>query len=435
METKCNNLSPEAKQEIGALLSTFEEFKRQNDERLKAIERKGRADTLDEQKVDRINRALDREIRKLERNLRQRKTANYGNMQRKALTPMQKKALETGVRRQRFDLKPSARGVDPQHKAAFLNFMRSGAEGPMRAVMQRKAATLGTSPDGGYLVHSELEMMIDRLVSEVSPIRQVASVQSISGASLRKPWSPGGATAGWVGETSNRPQTTTPTLNILEFPAMELYAMPAATQTLLDDAAVNIEEWLANEVQITFAEQEGAAFVNGDGVAKPRGLLSYTMVADASWATNKIGFITSGGASGFAASNPADKLLDLIYAPKQAFRQNASWLMNRATVSEVRKLKDGNGNYLWQPSLAAGEPATLQGYPIVEAEDMPDIGAGTFPILFGDFKRGYMIVDRIGVRVLRDPYTTKPYILFYTTKRVGGGVQNFEAFKAFKISA
>jgi HK97 family phage major capsid protein len=214
---------------------------------------------------------------------------------------------------------------------------------------------------------------------------------------------------------------------------MELYAMPAATQVLLDDAQVDTEAWLASEVQTVFAEQESTAFVTGNGTNKPKGFLSYTNVADGSFSWGNIGYVATGVSAGFAASNPADNLLDLAYAPKQAYRANGSWVMNRKTESTIRKFKDTTRNYIWQPGTVAGAPATLFGYPVVESEDMPDIAANSYSVAFGDFARGYLIVDRAGIRVLRDPFTAKPYILFYTTKRVGGGVQNFEAIKLLKF--
>jgi HK97 family phage major capsid protein len=243
------------------------------------------------------------------------------------------------------------------------------------------------------------------------------------------------AASGWVGETDSRAQTNTPTIAALDFPAMDLYAMPAATQTLLDDAQVDIEQWLANEVQIVFAEQEGAAFINGDGSAKPTGFLNYTTAADASWAWGKIGYIASGADGAFASSDPSDALINLAYAPKQGYRANGTWVMNRKTEAAIRKFKDGDDNYIWQPGTAIGQPASLLGYPVAEAEDMPDIASNSYSIAFGDFARGYLIVDRVGINVLRDPFSAKPYVLFYTTKRVGGGVQNFEAIKLMKFAA
>ncbi|WP_417480137.1 phage major capsid protein, partial [Maricaulis maris] len=216
-------------------------------------------------------------------------------------------------------------------------------------------------------------------------------------------------------------------------PAAELYAMPAATQQLLDDAMVDVEDWLAEEVRDVFAAQESAAFVSGDGINKPRGLLDYTAVAEGTQAWGELGYVATGTAGGFDATDPADALIDLIYAPRTAYRAKGRFLMNRQTVSAVRRFKDADGNYLWQPALGEGATSTLLGYPVTEAEDMPDIGTDSASIAFGDFARGYLVLDRQGVEVLRDPFSAKPYVLFYTTKRVGGGVQDFEAIKLLKF--
>jgi HK97 family phage major capsid protein len=243
-----------------------------------------------------------------------------------------------------------------------------------------------------------------------------------------------GPAVGWVGETDARPQTSSPVLDELSFPAMELYAMPAATAVLLEDSAVNLDQWIAQEVEQVFATQEGTAFVSGDGSNKPKGFLSYTTVADASWSWGNIGYIASGAAGAFPSSNPSDVLIDFIYAVKAPYRQNANFVMNRKTQATVRKFKDSTGNYIWQPPAVAGGRASLMGFPVIESEDMPDIAANALSIAFGDFGSGYLVVDRAGVSVLRDPYTAKPYVLFYTTKRVGGGVQNFEAIKLMKFA-
>jgi HK97 family phage major capsid protein len=211
---------------------------------------------------------------------------------------------------------------------------------------------------------------------------------------------------------------------------MELYAMPAATPTLLEDSAVNVDEWLAAEVEQAFATQEGTAFVSGDGSNKPKGFLSYTNVAEASWTWGNVGYIASGAAGAFPAADPSDVLVDLIYALKAGYRQNGAFVMNRKTQSVVRKFKDDGGSYLWQPPAQAGGRATLMTFPVIEAEDMPDIAANSYSVAFGDFRSGYLVVDRQGVTVLRDPFTAKPYVLFYTTKRVGGGVQDFDAINS-----
>jgi HK97 family phage major capsid protein len=224
-------------------------------------------------------------------------------------------------------------------------------------------------------------------------------------------------------------------LDSLSFPAMELYAMPAATSTLLEDSAVNIDEWLAAEVEQAFAVQEGQAFVTGDGSNKPKGFLAYETIANASWEWGKLGHVLTGVDGEFPAADPSDVLVDLIYALKAGYRQNGSFVMNRKTQAAVRKFKDEGGNYLWQPPAQAGGRASLMTFPVVEAEDMPDIDDDSLSVAFGDFGRGYLVVDRAGVRVLRDPFTAKPYVLFYTTKRVGGGVQDFDAIKVLKFAA
>jgi HK97 family phage major capsid protein len=197
---------------------------------------------------------------------------------------------------------------------------------------------------------------------------------------------------------------------------------------------VNIDEWLAQEVEQVFATQEGAAFIVGDGVNKPKGFLSYNVVANGSWSWGNIGYVATGAPGAFPASNPTDVLVDLIYSAKAAYRQNSVFVLNRKTQSTIRKFKDTTGNYLWQPPAAAGARASLMTFPVIEAEDMPDVSPGSFAAAFGDFYRGYLIVDRSGVTVLRDPYSAKPYVLFYTTKRVGGGVQDYDAIKLLKFA-
>ncbi|HVZ90905.1 MAG TPA: phage major capsid protein [Rhizomicrobium sp.] len=399
----------EIRQAFDDLAREFDAFKQANDERLGEIEKRS-ADVVTEDKVERINQALTE--------------------QKRALDELVLASQRPAIGGERKSFSPQLR----ERKAAFDRYVRKGDAGGLDA-LELKALSAGSNPDGGYTVPLEIESTIDRVLAKASPIRSIATVRQIGANVYRKPIATAGAASGWTGETDSVAQTNTPTLAALDFPAMELYAMPAATQTLLDDSQVDIEQWLADEVQIVFAEQEGAAFVNGDGSNKPTGFLQYATIADASWSWGKLGYIASGADGAFAASNPADALLDLAYAPKQGYRANGRWVMNRKTESAVRKFKDDNGNYIWQPGTTAGQPATLFGYPVTEVEDMPDIASNSFAIAFGDFARGYLVVDRIGVRVLRDPYSAKPYVLFYTTKRVGGGVQNFEAIKLMKFAA
>lgn len=387
-----------------ALMRAFEQFKAANDARLDAIERK-RGDVLLEEKVDRIDRALSEQKSQIER------AALAGR--RPGL------AADQAV---------------SEHKSAWAAYLRRGDISALNTFESKALSVVGDptpgGQDGGYVAPPELDRMIEQRLRQVSPMRAIATVRTTGANVFKKPISLTAAGTGWVAETGARTQTDTPTLALLEFPTSELYANLAATQTLLDDSFVNLEEWIASEVEEAFAGQERAAFVNGDGDDKPKGFLNYDAVAEGSYVWGKIGHILTGADGGFGAT-PVDKLIDLIYAPKTQYRQNARFVMNRKTVSAVRKLKDGDDRYIWEPNDAGG--STLLGYPITEIEDMPDIATDARAIAFGDFARGYLIVDRAGVRVLRDPYSAKPYVLFYVTKRVGGGVQNFDAIKALKF--
>lgn len=400
--------SPEITGAFEEFMRAFEAFRDSNDTRLAAIERRAGVDVLTEEKLARIDEALDTTKRRMD----------------ELILKAQRPTLGAEPRLQS--------GPAEEHKRAFLTYVRSG-EGTALRRLEEKALSVGSNPDGGFLVPPELETDIARRLALISPIRSLATVRSISASVFNKAFSTTGPAAGWVGETDARPETTSQPLAQLSFPATEIYAMPSATQSLLDDAAVNVEQWIAEEVEQIFAERGGAAFVNGDGIKKPTGFLAPTKVANASWSWSKIGYLATGVAGAFAASNPSDILIDLIYALKAGYRQNATFVMNRKVQSAVRKFKTTTGDYLWQPPAAPGGKAMLMIFPIAEAEDMPDIATDSYSIAFGDFRRGYLVVDRMGIRVLRDPYSAKPYVLFYTTKRVGGGVQDFDAIKLLKF--
>lgn len=391
----------------GDFLHAFEAFKETNDQRLGDIERRMSADVVTTDKLDRINRALDEY------------KGTVDQLLLKAARPQRGGSVVRS-------------GAVSEHKNAFDDYMRRGEAQHLRR-LEEKALSVGTNSDGGYLVPEEIEAGVMRALRDASPIRAISGVRQVSGNTYKKPFAITGAATGWVAETGTRDQTNSPTLSELAFPTMELYAMPAATQTLLEDAAVNIDEWVAEEVRIAFAEQENTAFVSGNGTNKPKGFLSYTMIAEASWAWDKIGYLTTGVSGALPASDPADKLIDLVYTLKSAYRGGAQWVLNRSTQAEIRKIKDGDGNYIWRPGDQAGQGATLMTFPIAETEDMPEIAANSFSIAFGDFGRGYLVVDRLGIRILRDPFSAKPYVLFYTTKRVGGGVQDFNAIKLLKF--
>jgi HK97 family phage major capsid protein len=388
--------------DMDELMQAFEAFKETNDRRLAEIERRGSEDAVTADKLARIEKTMDAISLK------------------QARVPLG----ETGAQ------KPAA---ELAHKSAFDGYVRKGETANLTA-LEQKALSVGTDADGGYLVPKETERAVNTALKNVSPIRSIAGVRQVSGSVYKVPFATTGAATGWVGETAVRPQTNTPTLAELSFPTMELYAMPAATQAILDDSAVDIDAWLAEEVRVAFAQQEGTAFLTGDGVNKPKGFLTYPTVANASWTWGNVGFVTSGAAGAFPAVNQADKLIDLVYAVKGTYRANGSFVMNRSTLGTVRKMKDADGAYIWQPSGDASQPSTLLGYSVVEAEDMPNIAANSLSIAFGDFASGYLIVDRVGIRVLRDPYSSKPYVLFYTTKRVGGGIKDFDAIKLMQFS-
>jgi len=335
--------------------------------------------------------------------------------------------------------------VDPDvaaHDKAFAGWFRKGNEpSSMRELEVKAKLTTQSDPDGGFLVPTTMEAGIDRVLGTVSAVRSAARVITIGGSEYKRLVSMGGATSGWVGEENERPETDTPVLREIAINTGEIYANPYATQTMLDDAVVDIASWLADEVSIEFAEQEGSAFVLGDGKKKPRGFLNYDKVANKDYGTGKtsawgkLGFIGTGAANGFkAAGEGADCLMDLYYALKAGYRAGASFMLSDEVMGTVRKMKDGEGNYLWAPPTAEMS-ATFLGKPTITDDNMPGVNAGEFPIAFGNFQRGYTIIDRQGVRILRDPFTKKPFVGFYTTKRVGGGVTNFEAIKLLKIAA
>ncbi len=397
---------------LADLQKTFEAFKQENDARLKGIDKRF-DDVVQAEKVDRINA----DMTKLQAALDEINAA----------VAAAKLGGDSGA---------GLNANERAHAAAFDQFFRKGVENNLRELEVKAAASTSSDPDGGYTVSKQIETTIDRVLSTVSTMRQLARVVPISSAVYKKLIGQGGATSGWVGEKDARTETDSPTLVALEFPAMEIYAMPSATQGLLDDGSVDIAQWLGDEVSITFAEQEGAAFISGNGVAKPRGILGYTAIADASYTWGKLGYIATGVAAALsdASNNGVDALISMAYALKQGYRTNASWLMNRKTAGTARRFKDSYGQYLWQPATQLGHPPTLLGYPQYDDDNMSDVGANAYPVAFGDFQRGYLIVDRVGIRVLRDPYTNKPYVSFYTTKRVGGGVQNFEAIKLLKVA-
>lgn len=394
--------------------NAVEGFREVNDRRLTEIERRGTPDVLTVDHVQRLEQVVaGLETRMNEQTLKANRPHLSGET----------RAIER---------RGSVSGTSYEHKRAFEGYMRSGMEVPLRQ-LEEKALSVSSGPDGGYTVPIELETYIMTRLANISPIRQIAGNRQVSSPSFQKAFSPTGPQGGWVAETSLASITNSPPLQQMSFPTMELYAMPSATQNLLDDSVVDIETWLAGEIDTVFAVQEGAAFVNGTGTNMPKGFLAYPTVQDANYSWGNIGYLATGVAGAFPSSNPSDILVSLVYELFAGYRQNATWVMSRKTQAVIRQMKDTQGHYLWQPPASLGQSASLINFPLVEAEDMPQIATGSFSIAFGDFRRGYLVVDRIGLRLLRDPYSAKPFVLFYTTKRVGGGVQDFNAIKLLKF--
>lgn len=399
---------------IAQVNSSFETFKAEQEAAVKDL-KKGMEDVVRAEKIERIETSVSDLTKAVE--------------DAKAAVDAMKIGGDPGDG-------PSA--ASREYAKAFDAYARRGKrEDELPELAVKAALTTDSDPDGGYFVPENVDSTVTRVLGVNSAVRTISRVVSVGSDSFKMLVGQGGAGSGWVAEKDARPETDTPTLSQLDLAFGELYANPAASQRTLDDAMFNVESWLADEIAIAFAEAEGAAFIAGNGVKKPRGLLSYDMVANASYEWGKIGYIASGKSDGFLAPtssvSPADALVDLFYALKAGYRNGATWLMGDATVGAIRKFKDGDGTWLWQPPTAEA-PATIMGKPVVTDDNMPGVSADQFPVLFGDFARAYTVADVVGTRVLRDPFTNKPFVHFYTTKRVGGGVSNFEAVKALKIA-
>lgn len=388
---------------------TFEEFKAANDARL------AKHDALLEEKTNKLNDELTKISKEIKEQL--------ANVEKLAARP------------RRGDGKSDTAEM-AEYKKGLFAYIKKGNDDGLRG-LEVKALNAGTNPDGGYTVHAELDTAIDRVARATVAMRQVAEVRTTSARSYKKRVTTSGASAGgWGTERTTPSETGTPGMVELEFTPGLLWAEPQATTELLEDSDQDIESWLADEVGITFQEQENGAFITGTGVNRPRGFLSYDIVANGSYAWGKIGYTASGHATAFASSNPTDAFIDLMHSLKSSYRPGAVWMMNDTVLGTIRKFKDGQGNYILMPSkdVIGGFTETLLGKPIVSDDNMPNTGSNEYPVAFGDFKRGYVIVDRRGTQVLRDALTAKPFVKFYTTRRVGGGVKNFEAIKVMKCA-
>jgi len=388
-----------------AIGKKFDEFKEKNDKRVDALEAEkgklsGQVETLNIKltELDELKANLEKELLELKR------PGGGGNTK-----------------------------VASEHKSAFLQFVRKGKDDGL-AELQQKALQTTVESDGGYAVPEELDRTIIELLRDESPMRQVCGQMTIGTADYKKLANLGGAGSGWVGEVAERPPTGTPTLAQVVAFMGEIYANPQATQTSLDDLFFDAEKWLNGEVATEFAEREGSAFLLGDGVNKPKGLLAYAMdlASDKTRVFGKLQNVKSGTAGDF----DADDLVKLVHTLKKGYRRQALWMLSTMSLFKVRTFKDAQtGAYIWQPGLQAGQPSSLLGYGVEENEDMPEVAADANAIVFGDFKRAYTVVDRLGTRVLRDPYTNKPNVGFYTTKRVGGMLTDSRAVKVLTLSA
>lgn len=439
--------------EIKSLLDkqgeAFEAFKSTIDEEMKS--KLGKDDPLVTEKLEKIEKSLDQAVegkaaidaaieaeRKEREDLEARLNRNgiQADSEKDAKAQLELKefnvVLEGLASERKRKFEPLDREGFDQYKAAQDHFLRHGKED--LSPEEVKTMSVGSDADGGYFVTPDTTGRTVRKIFETSPIRQVASVQTISTDKLEGMEDRGEAGAGYAGETSQGSDTTTPQIGEWSIPVWWIDTEPKVTQQFLDDPAIDVEAWLSNKVADKFARFTNAEFVAG-AVGKIRGITSYTTAADSgsgvTWGS--IGHIATGTAGAFPSSNPADKLYDVLGALKDGYLTNARWMTRRSVVTLIRKFKDGMGNYLWQPSFVAGQPETIMGYPVLRAEDMPAVATNSLSLAFGDFGAAYQIVDRQGMRVLRDPFTSKPYVKFYTTMRTGGGVIDFEAIKFLKF--
>ncbi|MEM8692904.1 MAG: phage major capsid protein [Pseudomonadota bacterium] len=328
---------------------------------------------------------------------------------------------------------PLAGAIDAgaPHQKAFNAYLRSGDDDGLRGLeLEGKALSTAVNSDGGYLVDPQTSETVKAVLNTTASIRSIASVVNVEATSYDVLVDRGELETGWATETAGFSETGTQQIDRISIPLHELSALPKASQRLLDDAAFDIENWLAGRIADKFSRAEAAAFVSGDGVDKPKGFLDHTSVDNDVWTWGNLGYVPTG----VDADVTPDSIIDLVYALGAEYRANGTFVMNSKTAGQLRKLKDNDGRFLWTDGLATAEPARLLGYPVLIAEDMPDAASDATPIAFGDFASGYTVAERPDLRVLRDPFSAKPHVLFYATKRVGGDVSDFAAIKLLKFA-
>jgi len=427
----------------------FEAFKEKNDAAINELKAKGAPSAETQAAVDKANAditALQAKLGDIEKAGAEakREIARLEALGRPAAEATEDeqvhvRTFHAQVLRQPIEGRVSAEHVEAlrTYRSAFAAWMRRGpSSGP--AILN--SLSVGSDPDGGYWVPPDTTGRVVELMRETSPMRQVADVQPISSDRLEGINDLGEASSGWVSEQGARTATNTPQIGKWEIPVHEQYAFPQTTQKLLDDAVVDVEGWLARKIADILARTENTAFVTGNGVGKPRGFTTHTVSASApsasTWAVIQrylTGVSAGFHAAGATPNGPGDVLVDTVFGLKPMYRAGAAWAMTRGTLATVRKLKDGQGNYLWQPNFQQLGASTLLGFPVLEFEDMAAIAADSLSIAFANWRAAYQVADRLGMRTLRDPFTNKPYVGFYSTKRVGGDVVNFEAIKIVKF--
>lgn len=432
---------------IEQLMTTVAEFKAANDERFKQIEAKGAQDVVTAEKVDRINATITELKKAIDEQAKTTARLSIGG----GGATDEVKAAQQFFAHARNRAPRASDQVDIQayrgYRDAFDSLIRQGGNVDALGQDIRAALSVGSDRDGGYLVPTETSMEIEQRIHDTSPMRQIATVRTIGAPAWEAPWkSSRGTSGGWVGERQTRSATATPTVGVQRIETHEQYAYPEVTQSMLDDGALNVEQFIVQETEDEMSRTENTAFVSGDGVMRPKGFAAYkataVTTADATRTWGLLQYIATGAAGAIpddgsiaGASNP-DCFINAITALHPNYRAGAVWAMNRQTEALVRKMKDGDGRYLVGVGSVEGAlQFNLFGFPIVNLEDMEAVASDSFSIAFGNFRRGYYIIDRIGFRVLRDPYTNKPYVGFYITKRTGGDVRNFDAIKLMKFAS
>ena len=406
----------------------FEAYKKTNDERLKKLE-EGKAVAEVEEKLAKIDASMSERDEKIAK--------QFAELKRIGNTTQDKTAQETEVKSgfNKLLRSGSAARMTQEEIEALAKKQSELSNHRISSEEFKSAMIAGSDPDGGYFVLPELDRTVMKMAEDEIALMSMSQVVTASSSVYSKRVRLSGSGYTWEGEETHPETTDTPRYGVLSFPVHTIAANPSISQELLQDADVNVERELMDAMTSDFVEGIGDALINGNDTKRPRGILSYPTVLDNAWKWGSIGYTKTGAAAGFATDAPGDALINMLYSLKTSYLANATWLMNRNTLAEVRKLKDGQGNYLWQPSFQAGQPDSLLGYSLRIDSKMPSLGANAYPIAFGDFRRGYLVVRRTGMTLIRDQYTQKPYVVFSTRMRIGGGVQNFEAIKLLKCAA